>query len=144
MRYKWSQEDLIHNFLPKEPVCWTYVIENEVDGKMQITDFFSIHRMLQWCTSEGCKHEKMYSGFLYYYYNSVNDLQHLMLTAMHTAKDDLECDAFTVQIQGGNDPQFFRDKLGMMRGDGILNIYLVNWSCGDDRITNQDISAMLV
>jgi len=98
MKFKWSQEDVIHFLVPKENVVWTYVIENEVEGKVQITDFFSIHRMKQWCTSEGCKYDKMYSGFLFYHYNSVNNLKDLISTAMHTAKDDLECDAFTVQV----------------------------------------------
>lgn len=52
--------------------------------------------MLQWCTSEGCKHEKMYSAFLYYYGVSENDISTLVLQAMHTARDELEGDAFTV------------------------------------------------
>ena len=44
-RYKVSQEELMQYLLPLDEVVWTWVIENLVDGKVQITDFFSIHRM---------------------------------------------------------------------------------------------------
>lgn len=71
-RYKVSQEELMQYLLPKADVVWTYVIENMVDGKVQVTDFFSMHRLGQSCTSEGCKHKVMYSGFLYYYALTVN------------------------------------------------------------------------
>jgi glycylpeptide N-tetradecanoyltransferase len=43
LRYKLSQEELMHWLLPKENVVWTWVIENMVDGKVQVTDFFSMH-----------------------------------------------------------------------------------------------------
>ena len=31
--------------MPREDVLWTWVIENEVDGKKEVTDFFSMHRL---------------------------------------------------------------------------------------------------
>jgi len=34
LRYKMSQEELMHWLLPKENVVWTWVIENMVDGKI--------------------------------------------------------------------------------------------------------------
>jgi len=34
--------------------------------------------------------------------------------------------------------------MGFLRGDGRLNVYMINWSCGNDRITNHDIGAILV
>jgi hypothetical protein len=33
----------MHYLLPKENIVYTWVIENEVDGKMAVTDFFSMH-----------------------------------------------------------------------------------------------------
>ena len=44
-RYKLSQEELLQILLPKDNVVWTWVIENLVEGKMQVTDFYSMHRM---------------------------------------------------------------------------------------------------
>lgn len=35
--------------LPKKDIVWTWVIENEVDGKLQVTDFFSMHNLIQTC-----------------------------------------------------------------------------------------------
>lgn len=49
----------------------------------------------------------MYSAFLYYYGVSENNIASLVLQAMHTARDELEADAFTVQVQMGNDPEYF-------------------------------------
>jgi proteasome assembly chaperone (PAC2) family protein len=93
--------------MPRDNVVWTYVIENTVKGQKKVTDFFSVHRMLQWCISDGCKYEKMYSAFLYYYGSTENDIKTLVLQAMHTAKDDLDCDAFSIQVMMGNDPEYF-------------------------------------
>ena len=42
IRHKMNQDDIIHFLLPKENIVWTYVIENDVEGKMQVTDFFAL------------------------------------------------------------------------------------------------------
>ena len=45
---KWSQEDIMWFLLPKEKdnLVWTYVIENnDENGNIQITDFFSMNRI---------------------------------------------------------------------------------------------------
>lgn len=43
--YKLNQDDINHFLLPKKDVVWTYVIENEENGKKTITDFFSMYRL---------------------------------------------------------------------------------------------------
>lgn len=82
---------------------WTWVIENMVDDKKVITDFFSMHRLSQSCTSEGCKYEKMHSGFLYYYALTVNTKADIIKNALWVAKEEMECDAFSVQELMDND-----------------------------------------
>lgn len=44
-KYKFTQEDILHYLLPKPEIVWTWVIENEIEGKKQVTDFFAMHRM---------------------------------------------------------------------------------------------------
>ena len=46
-----SKEEIIHFLLTKNGIVWTWVIENEVSGKKEITDFFSVNRLSQSCTS---------------------------------------------------------------------------------------------
>jgi len=95
-KYKVSQEEIMHYLLPKDEVVWTWVIENEVDGKLQVTDFFSCHRLSQSCTSEGCKYSVMHSGFLYYYALTVNSFVDMIKQVLWYAKEEMECDAFSV------------------------------------------------
>lgn len=49
-RYKFSQEDVLHFLVPRDDLLWTWVIENPNEkGKMEITDFFSMHMQAQQC-----------------------------------------------------------------------------------------------
>jgi len=45
IKYKMSQEDIMHHILPRDDIVWSYVIENEVEGKPKITDFFCMNRL---------------------------------------------------------------------------------------------------
>jgi hypothetical protein len=80
---KWSQEDIMWFLLPKEKdnLVWTYVIENnDENGKIEITDFFSMNRITQVCTDKNRlefmhSHAEMNIGFGYLYALSKNTLQ---------------------------------------------------------------------
>ena len=144
LRYKCTMEEIKHYLFPQDNVVWTYVIENEVDGKKQVTDFFSMHRLTQRCTSEGCKYERMHSGFLFYYSLTVNDYYDMVLQALWIAKEELECDAFSCQVLMDNTREYLQENLGFMCGDGRLHYYLVNWSIGGDRISSNDVGAILL
>lgn len=71
------------------------MIENIVDDKLTVTDFFSMHRLTQKCQAPGIKYDEMHSGFLYYYGLTVNDYYQMVLQALWIAKEELECDAFS-------------------------------------------------
>lgn len=81
-RYKYSQEDIIHYLIPKEEdnLTWTYVIENEDEnGKVIITDFFSMNRLTNTCTDKnrseyGHNHKEMNIALAYLYALSKNTL----------------------------------------------------------------------
>ena len=53
IKYKMSQEEILHYLVPRDGILWTWVIENEVEGKLQVTDFFSMHRVGQACFTHG-------------------------------------------------------------------------------------------
>lgn len=86
----------------------------------------------------------MSSGFLFYYGLSKNNYFDMLLHLMHLAKDELDCDAFCVQLLMDNKKEDLVEKLGFMTGDGKLHYYLVNWSIGDHIITPNDVGAILV
>ena len=40
-----TKEEIIYFLLPKNDIVWTWVIENDVNGQKEITDFFSVTRL---------------------------------------------------------------------------------------------------
>uniref|UniRef100_A0A7S3MZS9 Glycylpeptide N-tetradecanoyltransferase n=1 Tax=Strombidium inclinatum TaxID=197538 RepID=A0A7S3MZS9_9SPIT len=145
--YKMSQEEIAHFLLPKDDVVWTYVVEGEVDGKSAVTDFFSMYRLSQTCTSKaelGHNYDDMHSGCMFYYGLSANSLKSLMKEALWKAKEELSCDAFTVMTIMENKREMFLEDLGFLPGDGALHWYFVNWSLGDKKIESHDIGTILI
>ena len=79
-KYKFTQEDVIWYLMPRDDITWSYVIENEDEnGKLVVTDFFSMNRLTQTCTDKSRSdhnhtHDAMSSGTGYYYGLSKNTL----------------------------------------------------------------------
>lgn len=148
VHYKMSQDDIIHHLLPKKDVVWTYVIENDGDdGKKVVTDFFSMYRLTQTCTSKeqlGHKWDRMHSGCLFYYGLFENSLSDVIKTCLYIARDEMECDAFSAMNVMDNDKDMFVNELGFLPGDGALHWYLVNWSLGDTVVKSNDIGTILI
>lgn len=86
-----SQEDIIHHLLPKKDVVWTYVIEQkDENGKNFVSDFFSMYRLTQTCTSKeklGHKHDDMHSGCLFYYGLTDNKLTDIIKQCLYIAQE---------------------------------------------------------
>ena len=104
VHYKMSQDDIIHYMFPKEDVVWTYVIE---DSEKNVTDFFSMYRLSQSCTSKEANdlgHYMMHSGCLYYYGISKNSIQDIIKLCLWMSKEDMDCDAFSIMTVMDNDP----------------------------------------
>lgn len=143
-----SQEDIVHHLMPKENIVWTYVIENlDENGKKFVTDFFSMYRLTQTCTSKeylGHKWDSMHSGSLFYYGLTENTLEDVVKQCLYIARDEMECDAFSCMSIMDNKAELLVDKLGFLPGDGALYWYLVNWSLGDQKIESNDIGTILI
>lgn len=142
-----SQDDIIHWLLPKEDAVWTYVIEGLNDeGKKEVTDFFSMYRLCQSCTSkeyEGHQYEKMYSACLFYYGLTKNSLSDIIKTCLWMSKESMEADAFSAMTVMDNDAELYKN-IGFLPGDGCLHWYLVNWSLGDTVVEAKDIGTILI
>lgn len=70
LHYKLSQDELLYFILPRKDLVWTWVIENEVEGKKTVTDFFSMTNITQTCLLSDAKtkgYETMAVGTLFYY-----------------------------------------------------------------------------
>jgi hypothetical protein len=115
--------------LPRDGIVYTWVIENEVNGKMQVTDFFSMHRLGQKCTSEGCKHEYVYNGYGYFYGLTMNNWREMIRLLCILAKEEASVDALSIQTFMDNNVDELMS-MNFLYGDGKLHYYLVNWSIG--------------
>ena len=60
------------------------------------------------------------------------------------AKDEMDCDAFSVMTIMDNKPSMLIEELGFLAGDGCLHWYLVNWSLGKKTISASDIGTILI
>lgn len=89
--------------LPRKDIVWSYVIENtDENGKIVVTDFFSMNRLQQTCTDKnkqegGHNHQSMYSGTGYYYGLTKNTLPDVQKQMFWIAKEEMDCDAFCLQ-----------------------------------------------
>ena len=100
--------------LPKQDVVWTYVVEDFVNGKKTVTDFFSMYRLTQTCTNPdviALGYTQMHSACMYFYGLTVNTLKDVTLTMLHLAKDELQCDAFSAMSLMDNKPELFQKEL---------------------------------
>lgn len=147
IQYKYTQDEIIHHLLPKEDIVWTYVVEDIVGGKKVVTDFFSMYRLTQTCTNPDViklGYTQMHSACMYFYGLTVNTLRDVVLTMLHLAKDEMQCDAFSAMTLMDNTSELFVDDLNFLPGDGCLYYYLVNWSLGDEKISSNDLGTILV
>lgn len=76
-----SQDELAWYLLPREDIVATYVVENMVDGKVKVTDFFSVLSTCQRCinTEANAKgHQYMHFAMMYYYGLTKNSLSEIL------------------------------------------------------------------
>ena len=144
--HKLSQQEIQHFLLPQDDVVWTWVIENQVDGKLQVTDFFSMYRISQSCLDaevlkQGIK--VVHIACLYFYGLSKNTIKDIGLLCCHIAKDEMQADSFSVEQVMENTEQVFVKELGFLWGDSPLYYYLLNWSVGNERVRPNDIGIIL-
>lgn len=60
------------------------------------------------------------------------------------AKEEMECDAFSIMTIMDNDIMMLQNELGFLSGDGALHWYLVNWSLGMETVKASDIGTILI
>lgn len=145
-KYKFSQEDVLHYLLPRPNLLATYVIEDMIDGKSEITDFYSMHVQSQQCL----RHPKVNDQYqllnvasMYYYSFQHNTWNEGVKQMMWSAKEDLNCDALTVMTVLDNKKDVMAD-MGFIEDSGCFHWYLVNWALGDKEITTNDIGCQLL
>ena len=101
----------MHYLLPRETCVDTYVIENQVDGKTQVTDFFSLNLQGQTCNGSE-KYKDMYVAYLYYYGLTVNTYKDMIRQALVTSSEQCNCDAFATYEMMGNYRDILENELG--------------------------------
>lgn len=93
IKYKMSQDELMHTLLYNDDVVRAYVVEGADPNdplKPVITDFFSITYLVTNTISKEVQlHDSLRQGRLYYYGCSKNTIKDIIAQAFWTAKEDL-------------------------------------------------------
>lgn len=105
VKQKMSQEEILHAMLPRENLVFTWVVENEVDGQIQITDFWNAKVVTNVVLNKELKHKDIKQAYLHFYGLTKNTYEDMMKTLMHQANDDMHCDAVSVLTLMNNDPR---------------------------------------
>lgn len=116
-----DQERFDEHFAFRENIIETYVVEN--DGK--VTDMLSYYFIPSKLSNE-TRHTELKKAYVYYYFNTVTDLERLMDNGLYLMKKK-NIDMVNAMKQYNN-YKFF-DKLKFKEGTGELNFYFYNWSC---------------
>lgn len=77
-----SQEEVLHAMLPREGLVWTYVVENEVNGKVEITDFWCLKRVTNVVLNKELKHKDIKQAHLLFYGLSANQYDDMLKQQM--------------------------------------------------------------
>jgi len=133
VRQKMSQEEILHTMLPRDNLIWTYLVENEVNGKVQITDFWCLKRVTNVVLNKDLKHKDIKQAYLMFYSLTVNTYENMLKTQMHSAQDDMECDALSVLTLMDNEPRQLM-QLNFHSGPQLFHYYMINWSLGGEYI----------
>ena len=83
VKHKMSQDEIMHYIMPREGFMWSWVVENMVDGKLQITDFWSMKRQINVVLNKESKHTDIKQAYIWYYGLSKNTYENMVKTLMH-------------------------------------------------------------
>jgi glycylpeptide N-tetradecanoyltransferase len=83
VKQKLSQEELLHIMLPREGLIYSYVVENEVDGKVQVTDFWCMKRVTNVVLNKELKHKDIKQAYLLFYGLTVNSYEDMLKQQMY-------------------------------------------------------------
>lgn len=103
--HKMSQDEVVHCFTPVENLIWTYVVENEVDGKLMVTDFWHLKRSTNIVLDKLSQHADIKQAYLQLFALTVNNYEDMLKTLMYTARDEMECDSLSMLTIMENDPR---------------------------------------
>ena len=133
IKYKMSQDELMHTLLYNDDVVRAYVVEGADPNdplKPVITDFFSITYLVTNTISKEVQlHDSLRQGRLYYYGCSKNTIKDIIAQAFWTAKEDLQLDILSMPLQGTTNPMVLA-QLGVVQGDRLVFHHFFNWSVG--------------
>jgi hypothetical protein len=91
--------------MPRDDLVYTYVVENEVDGKVIITDFWCMKRVTNVVLNKALKHNDIKQAYLLFYGLSKNTQEDMLKTQMIQAQEQMDCDALSILTLMDNDPR---------------------------------------
>lgn len=133
LKQKMSQEELLHTMMPRDNLIWTYVVENEVDGQLTISDFWCMKRITNVVLNKALIHKDIKQCYLLFYGLTVNNYEDMLKEQMHQASEVMECDTLSILTLMGNDPAILA-KNNFHAGPQLFHYNLVNWSLGGESI----------
>jgi len=95
----------MHTMMPRDELIWTWVVENEVDGKVQITDFWCMKRVTNVVLNKALKHADIKQAYLLFYSLTVNTYEDMLKMQMYQAQNAMDCDALSLLTLMDNEPR---------------------------------------
>lgn len=89
---------------PIDGLIWCYVIENEVEGEVKVTDFMILKKVKNMVLDKLSKHEAVCQAYLQFYVLTQNNYEDMLKHLMYAAKDDMECDSLSMLTIADNNP----------------------------------------
>eukprot|EP01062_Namystynia_karyoxenos_P012115 TRINITY_DN14354_c0_g1_i1.p1 TRINITY_DN14354_c0_g1~~TRINITY_DN14354_c0_g1_i1.p1 ORF type:complete len:559 (+),score=188.98 TRINITY_DN14354_c0_g1_i1:88-1677(+) len=118
-----TNDEIVHWFLPKEDVIDTYVVQDPETQKL--TDVLSFYSLPSTVIGSG-RHKTLRAAYSYYNVAQTVPFDQLLNDALILAKKR-DFDVFNALDIMDNQPCFEKLKFGP--GDGHLQYYLFNWRC---------------
>jgi hypothetical protein len=84
----------------------------------------------------------MEATFWYYSYTR-NSYANMMKEALHQARDDMKCDAISVQDGFTHDLDYLEKDLKFMKSSAIIHYNLVNYGLGDREVKSSEFAIHL-
>jgi glycylpeptide N-tetradecanoyltransferase len=106
---KWTIEEAAHHLIGRDEIVYTWVVDNHLNGQMQVSDFISITRTTQKITTKNSKYlnQDMYTANLGYYGLSQNTLLDMVKQTLWYSVDLMNCDNYIALSLMSNAPKIF-------------------------------------
>ena len=106
-----------------------------------------MNKLIQLCTDKGKKqfdhkYESVWTACLGYHALSENTFSNIIKKCLNIAKHEMNCDAMALMLIMDMDKEIL-ERHHFLKGDGMLNWYMMNWSFGTELFKPEELGTFL-